>query len=219
VVELVLVEWKYTESYRPRRPDPKKDAVRLGRYGKAFADPDGPVRSDVLSFEHVLDEPFYQLVRQQLLAHELEKAGAEGAARVRVVHVLPKGNLEYQLSLTRPEHRALGAGASEVWSKLLRRPERFLSLDSAVFLDPAITSHEYVHRYGAALIHDLAELLDAYGLDDPFALDDCIDFEGEVVVLEKGIELLLDQAGTVLEYPFTLTELDRLVGELEAAVG
>ncbi|MDP9183889.1 MAG: hypothetical protein M3P04_14080, partial [Actinomycetota bacterium] len=75
VVELVLVEWKYTESYRPRKPDPKKDAVRFGRYGEAFADPNGPVRSDVLSFQHVLDEPFYQLVRQQLLAHELEKAG------------------------------------------------------------------------------------------------------------------------------------------------
>jgi hypothetical protein len=153
VVELVLVEWKYTESYRPRKPDPKKDAVRFGRYGGAFADPDGPVRSDVLSFEHVLDEPFYQLVRQQILAHELEKAAAEGASRVRVVHVLPKGNLEYQQSLTRPEHRALGAGVSEVWSKLLRHSERFLSLDSAVFLDPEITSYEYVTRYGSGTSH------------------------------------------------------------------
>jgi hypothetical protein len=148
VVELVLVEWKYTESYRARRRDPKKDAVRLGRYATAFADPDGPVRSDVLSFEHVLDEPFYQLVRQQLLAHELEKAGAEGASRVRVVHVLPKGNVEYQQSLTLPEHRALGAGASEVWSKLLRSQDRFVHLDPAVFCDPSITSDEYVRRYG-----------------------------------------------------------------------
>lgn len=150
VVELVLVEWKYTESYRPRTPEPAKDATRLARYGEAFADPDGPVRSDVLSFAHCLDEPFYQLVRQQLLAHELEKAGAEGAGRVRVVHVLPKGNLEYQQSLAHPEHRALGAGASEVWQALLRRADRFSSLDSAVFLDPEITSVEYCARYGPA---------------------------------------------------------------------
>jgi hypothetical protein len=148
VIELVLVEWKYTESYRPRRPTPEKDVIRFDRYGAAFADPDGPVRSNVLSFEHVLDEPFYQLVRQQLLAHELEKAGAEGASRVRVVHVLPKDNLEYQRSMCRPEHRALGASVSEGWAKLLRRSERFLSLDSALFLDPVVTSEQYVARYG-----------------------------------------------------------------------
>jgi hypothetical protein len=150
VVELVLVEWKYTESYRPRTPDPAKDAVRFTRYGEAFADPEGPVRSDVLSFELCLDEPFYQLMRQQLLAHELEKAGAEGAGRVRVVHVLPKGNLAYQQSLTHPEHRAIGGGVSEVWQGLLRRTDRFTSLDSAVFLDPEITSAEYRERYGPA---------------------------------------------------------------------
>src|SRR4051812_4036471 len=92
VVELVLVEWKYTESYRVREPDQAKDEVRRSRYGAALADPDGPVRDDVLAFEQLCDEPFYQLVRQQLLAHELEKAGAEGAGRVRVLHVLAPDN-------------------------------------------------------------------------------------------------------------------------------
>lgn len=148
VVELVLVEWKYTESYRVRKPDPSKDAVRLGRYGDAFADLEGPVQSDVLAFDFVLDEPFYQLVRQQLLAHALETSGAEGAARVRVVHVLSELNVAYQHSLARPEHRALGSTVSEVWQRLLRRPERFLSVDSALFLDPEITSEEYTLRYG-----------------------------------------------------------------------
>lgn len=98
-VELVLVEWKYTESYRLQKPDSAKDAVRYGRYATAVADPDGPVRADVLPFELLLDEPIYQLVRQQLLAHALEQAGAEGATRVRVVHVSPSGNAAYQQSL------------------------------------------------------------------------------------------------------------------------
>jgi hypothetical protein len=39
---------------------------------------------------------------------------------------------------------------SEVWQALLRRTDRFTSLDSAVFLDPAITSAEYCNRYGPA---------------------------------------------------------------------
>jgi len=103
----------------------------------------------LLPFELVLDEPFYQLVRQQLLAHALETSGSEGAARVRVVHVLSEHNVEYQHSLARPEHRALGDTVSEVWHRLLRRPDRFLSVDSKIFLDPEITSEEYVRRYGA----------------------------------------------------------------------
>lgn len=150
VVELVLVEWKFTESYRRRAPDAVKDQVRYGRYGTAIADPAGPVRADVLPFPLLLDEPFYQLVRQQLLAWQLERTGAEGASRVRVVHVLPAGNLAYRQSLARPEHRALGGSVSEVWQQLLRHQDRFVPMDSAVFLDPLLTSAEYAHRYGAA---------------------------------------------------------------------
>lgn len=115
VVELVLVEWKYTESYRVRSPDPAKDEIQRRRYGAALADPAGPVRADALAFELLLNEPFYQLVRQQLLAWALETSSAEGASRVRVGQVLPKGNLPYQQSLARPEHRALGGSGSEVW--------------------------------------------------------------------------------------------------------
>lgn len=153
-VELVLVEWKYTESYRLRRPDPAKDAVRKQRYGLVVAHPDGPVRADVLPFELLLDEPIYQLVRQQLLAYALEQDHAEGADRVRVLHVLPPGNLEYRRSLHRPEHLAVGATVGEVWQRLLRRTDRFTSVNPAVFLDPKITSREYVLRYAAEALHD-----------------------------------------------------------------
>ena len=150
VTELVLVEWKYTEDYgQPRRPDPRKDAVRRRRYFAAWQAPGGPIRSDVLPFEDILDEPFYQLVRQQLLAHELEKAHVLGADVVRVVHVAPAGNDAYQASLVRDSHRALGSTVSDVWQQLLRRPDRFTPMDSAAFLDPAVTSPEYVARYGS----------------------------------------------------------------------
>ncbi len=153
-VELVLVEWKYTESYGVRKPGPRKDAVRRTRYAAAVADPDGPVRGDVLSFEHLLDEPFYQLVRQQLLAHALERDGVEGAGRARVVHVLPAGNAGYQQSFARHEQRAPGATVSEAWQALLRHSDRFLSVDSPLFCDPAVTSDEYVLRYGGSMDPD-----------------------------------------------------------------
>lgn len=144
---LVLLEWKYTETYPAKTPDRAKTATRRRRYERAWRDPDGPVRADLLDFELVLDEPFYQLVRQQLLAHELEKTHAEGADRVRVVHVSPPGNIDYQASLPLPEHRALGSSVSDAWSVLLRHPDRFLAVDSAMFATVDITSTEYVNRY------------------------------------------------------------------------
>ena len=150
VRELVLLEWKYTESYTRRKVDPAKDNVRHERYGDLLAAPDGPIINDVLPFAELLQEPLYQLVRQQLLAYELEKAGAHGADRVRVVHVMPAGNSAYNASLHGTLTTLLGDTVKDVWQRLLRRPDRFVSMDSAVFLDAEITSQDYVERYGEA---------------------------------------------------------------------
>lgn len=98
----------------------------------------------------MLDEPLHQLLRQQLLAHQLEKSHVLGADRARVVHVLPEGNDGYAQSLL-PAHRALGGSVWEVWQQLLRAEERFVHLDSVLFLDEDITSAEYVLRYAGDL--------------------------------------------------------------------
>lgn len=216
VTELVLVEWKYIESYRLRPATLAKTKTRTGRYLSAVQDPAGPVRADVLDFPLLLDEPFYQLMRQQLLAHALEVSGAEGASRVRVVHVSPPANAAYQASLVREEHRALGDTVSAVWQQLLRRPERFLSLDSAVFCDQAITSREYGLRYAGDVVHTLAELLKALELDDVEGLEDTLDVEAEVIVTDTGLELLQGQMGHLLDFPFRMSELHELIHELEA---
>jgi hypothetical protein len=148
--ELILVEWKYTEHYGPRRAEPAKDAVRRSRYGDLLAAPDGPVIDGLLPFAELLQEPLYQLMRQQLLAHELEKAHAHGADRVRVAHVMPVGNRAYHESLYGEHAAQLGATVKEVWHRLLSRPDRFVPVDSAVFLAPEITSMHYLQRYGGS---------------------------------------------------------------------
>lgn len=125
------------------------DTIRIGRYAADLAASNGPVRADVLPVELLLDEPLYQLMRQQLLANRLERAGAHGADTVRVLHVLPPENTGYQESLVRPEHHAVGGTVDEVWTKLLRTPDRFRHVDPAIFLNPAVTSEEYVDRYSA----------------------------------------------------------------------
>jgi hypothetical protein len=146
--ELILVEWKYTETYGPRHVVPAKDAVRFDRYGDLVAAPDGPIIDGLLPFTELLQEPLYQLMRQQLLAHELEKTHAHGVDCVRVVHVMPAGNLAYHESLYGEHAVQLGATVKELWRRLLRRPDRFVPVDSAVFLDPEITSVHYLQRYG-----------------------------------------------------------------------
>ena len=149
--ELVLVEWKYTEHYARRTVVPAKDAIRYERYGHLLAAPDGPIAVELLPFDELLQEPLYQLMRQQLLAHQLEKARAHGADRVRVVHVLPAGNNAYHASLYGTATPRLGSTVKDVWQCLLRNPDRFVPMDSAVFLDPHITSQHYIDRYGNGL--------------------------------------------------------------------
>ena len=209
LTELVLLEWKYTEQYRRRRPDPVKDAVRWERYGNAWADPSGPI-TDALPFVDVLDEPLYQLVRQQLLAYRLEEERVLGADRVRVVHVSPAGNEAYAGSLL-PAHHALGETVQEVWQRLLRRKDRFVALDSALFLDEAITSREYVLRYARDVVRDVADLLRLSGAADVDEVSDVVfgetGFEGEVRELPEGVELYAGGVGDVVEDPFRWNEL------------
>ena len=146
-VEIALVEWKYTEDYRGRELSPKRPGIREGRYRSLWEADGCPVRHDVVPYDDLFVEPFYQLFRQQLLAHRMEATGEGGASVVRVVHVSPPGNLALRQSLNRASHRAAGNDVFEVWRSMLRRPNRFHCLDSSVFCDAAITSAAYVARY------------------------------------------------------------------------
>lgn len=146
--ELALVEWKFTESYlEAQERNPSSDSVRVGRYAADLDASDSPLAPDVLPIEVLLDEPLYQLMRQQLLAHRLERDHVLGADTVRILHVLSPDNTGYQESLVRPEHRTIGSSVDQVWQRLLRSPDRFVHVDPDVFLSPAITSAEYVDRY------------------------------------------------------------------------
>ena len=91
--------------------------------------PDGPVRGDLVPFDELLQEPLYQLMRQQLLAWELEKARAHGADRVRVVLVSPIGQRAVSAGhCTVRVVRSLGGRVSEVWS-VVAAPQRPVRVD------------------------------------------------------------------------------------------
>lgn len=146
-VVICLIEWKYTEDYRGHELSADPARLRMQRHEAAWRDPAGPLRTDVVPYDDLFVEPFYQLLRQQLLAWRMEQAAELGAQKVRVLHVSPRGNVGLRTSLNRPSHHEAGSDVFEIWRSLLREPDSFATLDSSVFADAALTSPDYFDRY------------------------------------------------------------------------
>jgi len=127
--ECLLIEWKYTEAYGAplsdkRRPDGTGgNETRRERYRDKVFSPNGPVRADLgLTLEDFFWEPFYQLVRQQMLATFMERDLRE---RTRVLHISPSGNSALH-KVTSKAFRSMGGlehtDAFKVFSEVLAPP-------------------------------------------------------------------------------------------------
>jgi len=159
-VEMALIEWKYTESY-PYGGRLSGSALyhqrRLDRYRDMAVDPASPVRMDKgVDYEDLFAEPTYQLFRQQLLAWQIEAAGELDVSRAVVVHAAPAGNTALlKDSLAGHRFRALAevnGGLIGGWRALLRRQDRFVSVDTAALSDAgSVCSDEYRQRYAHLL--------------------------------------------------------------------
>ncbi|TGT72989.1 hypothetical protein EN802_14050 [bacterium M00.F.Ca.ET.159.01.1.1] len=136
-IEGLLVEWKYTESYGAPLRDGSRildgqsepsggHVTRRARYNDLMFAPNGPLKADLgLSLDDFFYEPFYQLLRQQMLAYQMEKNGE--ADVVRVLHISPSGNRKLH-AITSPKFAGLGAtDAFEFFRSLLDRSDRFVS--------------------------------------------------------------------------------------------
>lgn len=146
LTQLTLIEWKYTESYRSSEDySPEqlplaggKGEKRLQRnYREIFGRLDGPLLPERCHFESLFFEPLYQLMRQQMLAHEMERNRELCADVVTVLHVSPAHNHALQ-AVTAEELplRYPDVGLGSLWPGLLRpRPDgipRFRSVSTGV---------------------------------------------------------------------------------------
>ncbi len=128
---IALIEWKYTEAYGG---EPLRVAAsgtdRMAIYRHLYERDDCPLDKSLLpGFDALFYEPFYQLMRQQFLAHEMERAHELGADSVSLLHIAPAANLDFQ-RVTSPALRPLGDTATGVWRRLVRDPERFSSVNT-----------------------------------------------------------------------------------------
>jgi hypothetical protein len=128
-----LIEWKYTETYGAPIPNKVREGaarspneVRADRYCGLMFTPNGPIRDDLnLKLEDFFWEPFYQLLRQQILAFQMEKAREAETDRVRVLHISPAGNRRLHAVTSQALNR-FGVDAFAVFAETLVDPAAFI---------------------------------------------------------------------------------------------
>ena len=162
-IQLVLGEWKYTESYG-RSDLGKQKPVRKDNYRQAFLRTGGvfgPQRESL--YDAFFFDPFYQLMRLQLLAQEMEAGdlGQEMAADVvSVLHICPMANGEFRepKHVTSPglKQEFPGKGTLEIWNELVP-DDKFISISVEELLDT-------ISRHGQSIDSDWVSYLESrYG--------------------------------------------------------
>lgn len=126
--QIVLIEWKYTETYysTPFRIAPSgRDRTKI--YEHLYLADDCPLSKELIpSFDSLFYEPFYQFMRQQFLAHQMEKAKELGANRVVLLHLSPAQNKAFK-RVTSPTLQSIVGSATEVWQQLVKKPDSFIA--------------------------------------------------------------------------------------------
>lgn len=118
-IQIVLGEWKYTEEYRALN---KGIEVRKKNYFEAFRRGGGVFRRHDDSFYSALFfEPFYQPMRLQLLAQEMEYHKEMEADIVTVLHICPQANTDFRDRVTSPELAKMfpRIGTLGIWKELV----------------------------------------------------------------------------------------------------
>ena len=130
--QIVLIEWKYTESYSGTSLKFSKSGTdRTGIYRHLWEAADCPLDKELLpgGFDALFYNPFDQLMRQQFLAHEMEKAHELGAQVVSLLHISPAANDDFR-RVTSAALESLDVTAMGVWKKLVKEQDRFVSVSS-----------------------------------------------------------------------------------------
>lgn len=132
--KVFFIEWKYTESYTSlNKADGTSGATRVKTYSKLLSAPDCPlIANDVKA---LFIEPYYQLMRQTLLAYEMVKVLEFGATDYMHIHVIPTANKE--LKSVKTSARLPGTNLDSAWKAVLKQPQKYLTIDPESFLAPA----------------------------------------------------------------------------------
>lgn len=140
---MLLTEIKYTESYASSYKRFRTDGTdRIEPYRDFFYGPSTPIDLTANArIEDFMYEPFYQLLRQQLLASRIIELGHPKVDLVKVLHIHARENRELK-AVTSPGFRQFGSDAYDVWQQLLVNPSDFMAVSSEDFFK-AVPCRDY----------------------------------------------------------------------------
>jgi hypothetical protein len=146
--KLFIVEWKYTEHYNGQAKFQDLDVKRRKAVYLPFIQKDDcpilmpkPIKGKLV--EGFFYDPFYQLMRQTLLAHEMVKAQDFGATDYQHIYVIPTANME--LIKNTANKIVVGSTLENVWAHLLKSQEKYKVVDPQKLLVPA-TEFSDIHH-------------------------------------------------------------------------
>lgn len=128
------IEWKYVESYsNTSKADGDSGKVRIGIYQKLLSRIDSPIND--VNIDGLFTEPYYQLMRQTLLASEMVKNKEYQADSYLHVHVIPNDNIELK-NVNTATGKLIGDTLEQTWKNVLKTPSQYLAIDPLQFLLP-----------------------------------------------------------------------------------
>lgn len=135
-LRMYFIEWKYTEEYS--QVDlyiPERAKV----YDHLIQADDSPFNAayDVKAFYY---EPFYQLMRQTLLADQIVKNREYDVSSFKHIHVVPKENFDLINRVTSPYFK--GDNIHEVWKNVIINRDNFLHIAPGDLLRPVLNCQD-----------------------------------------------------------------------------
>ena len=135
-----LLEWKYTEAYGANDMGRgSKGMTRRRRYARPYAV--SPAFRSGVPLDAWLHEPFYQFMRQRLLADRMVMQKELGVSEAKVVLVVPDENFDFREKLTSPSLAAMFPEATtveEVIRTAMNVPDRDFGIVSQSVLSGAV---------------------------------------------------------------------------------
>jgi hypothetical protein len=123
---LIVIEWKYLESYGPESVSTSaRGTDRVATYRPLLEEASCPIKRG--PHERLFFEPYYQLMRQTLLAWQMVEHGEHEASAWLHVHVVPELNVALRRG-GRGAKDLRGETMAEKWRSALKQPERYLLL-------------------------------------------------------------------------------------------
>lgn len=134
--KLFFIEWKYVEQYKsqPSKAEGDSGQTRIKIYLPLLEQQDCPFR--ITNIKGLYTEPYYQLMRQTLLANEMTKAKEYGATSYMHLHLIPTANTDLK-NVNTAAGKLEGLGLHDTWEGLLKSPVQYKAVDPKDFISAA----------------------------------------------------------------------------------